>query len=39
EDGCVLVRPDGYVGWRSIGPVDDPRVALRGVLRTILALD
>lgn len=39
EDGCVLVRPDGYVGWRSMGPVDDPRAALRRVLRTILALD
>ena len=39
EDGCVLVRPDGYVGWRSMGPVGDPAAALRGVLRAILALD
>jgi hypothetical protein len=20
--GAVLVRPDGFVGWRSIGPID-----------------
>ena len=25
EDGCVLVRPDMHVAWRSHGPAEDPR--------------
>lgn len=29
EDGASLVRPDGYIAWRSIGHVDDRRAALR----------
>ena len=37
QGGAVLVRPDGYVGWRARGPVADPERALRGALSTILA--
>jgi 2,4-dichlorophenol 6-monooxygenase len=37
EDGCLLVRPDGYVAFRQRSAVPDPqstmRVALRAVLR------
>ena len=28
-DGAVLVRPDGFVAWRSRGGVDDPTAALK----------
>lgn len=38
DAGCILVRPDGYVGWRSKGPVEDPVDALRRTMRQILAL-
>lgn len=37
-DGGVLVRPDGYVGWRSRGGVDNPTRALSQVLDSILGL-
>ena len=37
-DGAVLVRPDGYVGWRSPGGVDNPARALSQVLDSILGL-
>lgn len=37
EDGCVLVRPDNHVAWRSAGPVDDPAGELERVLRHVLA--
>ncbi|MFF0203712.1 FAD-dependent oxidoreductase [Streptomyces sp. NPDC005017] len=36
--GAVLVRPDGFVAWRSTGPVGDPESTLRQVLETILAM-
>jgi putative polyketide hydroxylase len=36
--GAVLVRPDGFVAWRSTGPVPDAVSALRGVLNDVLAL-
>ena len=36
EDGCVLVRPDGYVAWRSNAMPDDPAKALTDVLSKIL---
>ncbi|MFJ9823975.1 FAD-dependent oxidoreductase [Streptomyces sp. NPDC101160] len=36
EDGAVLVRPDGFVAWRSEGPSDDPETALRAVLAAVL---
>ncbi|WP_330347630.1 FAD-dependent oxidoreductase [Streptomyces sp. NBC_00582] len=36
--GAVLVRPDGFVAWRSPGPVADPQSTLRQVLGTVLSL-
>ncbi|MFE6834248.1 FAD-dependent oxidoreductase [Streptomyces sp. NPDC057705] len=35
-EGAVLVRPDGFVAWRSEGAVADPRAALHKVLSTVL---
>ncbi|MFF4487934.1 FAD-dependent oxidoreductase [Streptomyces sp. NPDC001544] len=35
--GAVLVRPDGFVAWRSPGPVEEPALTLREVLGTVLA--
>ncbi|MFF4012046.1 FAD-dependent oxidoreductase [Streptomyces sp. NPDC001717] len=35
-EGAVLVRPDGFVAWRSEGAVPDHRAALRGALSTVL---
>jgi 2,4-dichlorophenol 6-monooxygenase len=35
--GAVLVRPDRFVGWRSLDAVADPRAALAAALSTILA--
>ncbi|ONI81614.1 hypothetical protein ALI144C_20155 [Actinosynnema sp. ALI-1.44] len=36
-DGIVLIRPDGFVAWRSPGPVTDATEAMAKALRTILA--
>lgn len=36
DAGCVLVRPDRHVGWRSLGSHDDARGELLRVLRTVL---
>ena len=36
EDGCVLVRPDTHVAWRSHSMVDDPEAALTEVLQMVL---
>ncbi|MFF0160681.1 FAD-dependent oxidoreductase [Streptomyces sp. NPDC005263] len=36
--GAVLVRPDGFVAWRSPGAVPDAESTLRQVLTTVLAL-
>lgn len=36
-DGAVLVRPDGFVAWRSEGPVPDPAAVLRQALAAVLA--
>ncbi|MFR0354338.1 FAD-dependent oxidoreductase [Streptomyces sediminimaris] len=36
--GAVLVRPDGFVAWRSAGPVPDAESVLRDVLAEVLAL-
>ena len=36
EDGCVLVRPDAHVGWRSASMADDPAAELEAALCTIL---
>jgi 2,4-dichlorophenol 6-monooxygenase len=35
--GAVLVRPDRFVAWRSIGGCDDPRAALAGALSRVLS--
>ena len=37
EEGCVLVRPDGHVAWRSAGLPADPAAELRRVLGQVLA--
>ncbi len=36
DDGCVLVRPDRFVAWRSAGAVDHATLALGAVMHTIL---
>ncbi|MFF8810785.1 FAD-dependent oxidoreductase [Streptomyces pactum] len=38
EDGAVLVRPDGFVAWRSCGAVADPEQALTAALSSVLSL-
>src|ERR1700761_3806428 len=35
-DGAVLVRPDGYVAWRSRSGVSNPQSALRAALDSLL---
>ncbi|MGW1638010.1 FAD-dependent oxidoreductase [Streptomyces lavendulae] len=35
-DGAVLVRPDGFVAWRSEGAVADPRAVLTDALTRLL---
>ncbi|WP_299588122.1 FAD-dependent monooxygenase [uncultured Tateyamaria sp.] len=37
DAGCVLVRPDHHVAWRSEGMADDPKAELTRVLNTILS--
>jgi len=37
EDGCVLVRPDAHVAWRSAASAEDPAAELTAVLRAVLA--
>jgi putative polyketide hydroxylase len=34
--GAVLVRPDGFVAWRSSGHATDAEAVLEGVLREVL---
>jgi len=36
EDGCVLVRPDRFVAWRSMGKIEAPEEKLLHVMKTIL---
>ena len=36
DAGCVLVRPDHHVCWRSDGLTDDPLAALTRVMRAVL---
>ena len=36
DAGAVLVRPDGYVGWRSPSTTTDPTITLRAALSGIL---
>ncbi len=35
-DGAVLVRPDGYVAWRSCSGVSNPQAALRAAFDALL---
>ncbi|WP_329132234.1 FAD-dependent monooxygenase [Streptomyces sp. NBC_01476] len=37
DDGAVLVRPDGFVAWRSTGADPDPEGTLGGVLERVLS--
>lgn len=36
DGGALLVRPDGFVAWRSVDAVEDPAGALAGALEGIL---
>ncbi|KAJ9131364.1 Phenol 2-monooxygenase [Pleurostoma richardsiae] len=38
EDGCVLVRPDRFIAWRSASMIDSCRKKLESIMRSILAL-
>jgi 2,4-dichlorophenol 6-monooxygenase len=38
DDGCLLVRPDRHIAWRSARLPDDPAADLHRVLRQVLAL-
>ena len=37
EDGVLLVRPDKFIGWRSMHLPADPEQALRSALAAILS--
>jgi putative polyketide hydroxylase len=37
DDGCVLVRPDGYVAWRAATLAPDPEATIGSALRRISA--
>ncbi|KAK5099864.1 hypothetical protein LTS08_005579 [Lithohypha guttulata] len=39
DDGCVLVRPDRFVAWRSHGMAENPSAKVESVLKSILCLD
>jgi 2,4-dichlorophenol 6-monooxygenase len=36
DSGCLMVRPDQHVAWRSIAASKDPQADLTRVLRAIL---
>ena len=36
DHGCVLVRPDRYIAWRSASRVKDPAGELRAVFKRLL---
>ena len=38
DAGCILVRPDGFVAWRSVGPADDAGTELVAALDAVLGL-
>jgi 2-polyprenyl-6-methoxyphenol hydroxylase-like FAD-dependent oxidoreductase len=38
EDGCVLVRPDRFVAWRSKELISDPEGKLTTVMKRVLSL-
>lgn len=37
EDGCLLVRPDQHVAWRSQGAAADAEAVLLGAVKAVLA--
>ena len=37
EDGCLLIRPDRIVAWRSKSAISEPASSLLSVLKTILS--
>jgi 2-polyprenyl-6-methoxyphenol hydroxylase-like FAD-dependent oxidoreductase len=37
--GAVLVRPDGFTGWRAASLADDPEQVLQAALRSLLCRD
>jgi hypothetical protein len=37
--GAVLVRPDGFTGWRAASLADDPERLLQAALRSLLGRD
>jgi len=39
EAGCLLVRPDQHVAWRSQGAAADAEAVLLGAVRAVLARD
>jgi putative polyketide hydroxylase len=39
DDGAVLVRPDGFVAWRSQGADSDPEGTLAEVLREVFRVE
>jgi putative polyketide hydroxylase len=38
EDGALLVRPDGFIAWRTTGEEDNPSGAIELVVARLLAL-
>jgi hypothetical protein len=38
DTGATLIRPDGFVAWRSRGEVDDPEAVLKDVVRAVLGI-
>jgi 2,4-dichlorophenol 6-monooxygenase len=38
EHGCVLVRPDAHVAWRSMTAVEDPTAELGRVMESLLGV-
>ena len=38
DTGCILVRPDHHVAWRSAAMTDDPNADLRRVFARVMAL-
>jgi 2,4-dichlorophenol 6-monooxygenase len=37
DTGCLLIRPDHHVAWRSFKEVEDPVAELRRVMKNVLA--
>ena len=36
EEGAVLIRPDGHIAWRSLGPTDSPLADIHQVFSRVL---